>query len=272
LNREIEFSHGKKDGKRLRRKLYQRLLRQAKRAGELLDAYFAPLPAALAALNLRPSRKEMATRALERLRADLDALAKVRAACQDRVLCDKSVPMAEKILSLSDPDVGFICKGQREPVVGYKPQLARSGNGFIVGLHLPKGNAPDAKQLVPMVEDVIAHTHVVPKVVSVDDGYASALNVATLKQERNIEVVSINGAKGRALTASADWESDVYAEARDKRSAVESLMFTLKHGYHFGEVARRGLVAVYAELLEKALAYNLCVTARRCRAARIAAA
>ena len=60
----------------------------------------------------------------------------------------------------------------------------------------------------------------------------------------------------------ADWQSEVFAEARNKRSAVESLIFTLKQGFHFGEVARRGRSSVYAELLEKALAYNLCVTTR----------
>jgi len=169
--------------------------------------------------------------------------------------------MSEKILSVSDPDAGFISKGQREPVVGYKPQVARSGAGFIVGLRLPKGNAPDSKQLVPMIDEVIGRTKVLPSVVSVDDGYASAVNVEQLK-ERKIAVISINGAKGRALTSCVDWESDLYAEARDNRSAIESLMFTLKYGFDFGEVARRGLSTVYAELLEKALAYNTCVTAR----------
>ena len=59
-----------------------------------------------------------------------------------------------------------------------------------------------------------------------------------------MEVISINGAKGRALTARADWESDDYALARDRRSAVESLVFSLKQGFEFGEVARRGLSAV----------------------------
>jgi hypothetical protein len=39
-------------------------------------------------------------------------------------------------------------------------------------------------------------------------------------------------------------------------------MFTLKRGLDFGEVARRGLGAVHGELLEKALAYNLCHLAR----------
>ena len=63
-----------------------------------------------------------------------------------------------------------------------------------------------------------------------------------------VKVLSINGAKGRALTAQADWNSDDYAGARDFRSAVESLMFTLKQGFNFGEVARRGLAAVHGEL------------------------
>ena len=216
---------------------------------------------AVAALDVRPSQKELAARAVGRMRADLDALDTVRAACEARVLREEKVPMSAKILSLSDPDVGFISKGQRDPVIGYKPQVARSGAGFITGLLLPKGNAPDSQQLVPMVAEVIARTTVVPRVVSVEDGYASAANVQAL-EARKIEIISINGAKGRALTAPADWESDAYADARDKRSAVESLMFTLKHGFDFGEVARRGLPAVLAELLEKALAYNLCVTAR----------
>ena len=39
-------------------------------------------------------------------------------------------------------------------------------------------------------------------------------------------------------------------------------MFTLKQGFDFGELARRGLDAAYGELLEKALAFNLCHLAR----------
>jgi hypothetical protein len=36
------------------------------------------------------------------------------------------VPMAEKIVSLSDSDASFIVKGGWNSVVGYRPQLARS--------------------------------------------------------------------------------------------------------------------------------------------------
>ena len=270
LNREIEFSFGKKDGKRTRRRRYEKLLRMAKRTHTLLTPKVVNLAQEAKALDVRPSEKAIAKRAVERLRADLDALQKVYAACEARVIQEKKVPMSEKVLSISDLDAGFISKGQRESVIGYKPQVARSGAGFVTGLRLPQGNAPDSKNLLPMVDEVIARTKVTPTVVSVDDGYASAANKEAL-EDRQIEIISINGAKGRALTSPADWESDVYGEARDKRSAVESLMYTLKQGFDFGEVARRGLLAVHAELLEKVLAYNVCVTVRRRREAAHAA-
>ena len=73
-----------------------------------------------------------------------------------------------------------------------------------------------------------------------------------------VTVVSISGSKGKKITPVADWDSEAYAVARDDRSAVESLMFTIKYRFDFGRVARRGLENVRAELLEKVLAYNFC--------------
>ena len=55
-----------------------------------------------------------------------------------------------------------------------------------------------------------------------------------------------------------DPQSEAYRKARGDRSAVESLMFTIKDGFEFGELGRRGLSAVREELLEKVLAYNCC--------------
>jgi len=263
LSREIDFSRGKRDSNRTRRRRYERLLRMAKRTDSQMAPKVAKLARETKALDVMPSQQAIAERAVARLQADLDALRKVCAACEARVIHETKVPMCKKVLSISDPDAAFIKKGQREPVIGYKPQIARSGAGFITGLRLPQGNAPDSKNLLPMVDQVIARTTVIPKVISVDDGYASQANVDALKQkDRNIEVVSISGAKGRALTSPTDWESELFVQARDKRSAIESLMYTLKQGFHFGEVARRGLLAVHAELLEKALAYNIRLAAR----------
>ena len=261
LDRAIDMSRGTREGTRTRWQRYKSLLWRARRAYRLLNDKVAQVEATLTSLDVLPSRRAMAERAVQRLRADVDALTPVIANCEARVIHDRKVPMAEKKLSLSDPDVGFITKGQRVPVIGYKPQIARSGAGFVTGLRLPKGNAADSEQLVPMVDEVVRRTTVVPRILSVDDGYASAANMEAMKT-RDIDVISINGSKGRALTARADWKSDAYVLARDQRSAIELLMFTLKQGFDFGEVARRGLVAAHGELLEKVLAYNLCHLAR----------
>ena len=271
LDREIDLSTGDKKGKkveraRTRRRRYNKLLGHASEAHAGLFDELAKLDAEFAALDVAPSRRAMAERAVRRLREDLQTLSRVIVNCTRRVVGGESIAMAEKVLSTSDPDVGFIAKGQRDPVIGYKPQIARSRAGFITGLLLPPGNAADSGQLAPMLKEVMRRTGKTPRVVSLDDGYASAANMGLLK-ELTIEVKSINGSKGKRLTTKRDWESDEYAEARDLRSAIESLMFTIKQGFGFGVVARRGLGNVYGELLEKALAYNLCQRMRIRRAA-----
>jgi hypothetical protein len=265
LDRQIDMSKGTREGTRTRLKRYKSILWRARRVRTLLNDAVTQVEAALTKLDVLPSQRAIAERAVQRLRADVETLLPVIANCEARVIHERKVPMADKKLSVSDPDVGFIAKGQRVPVVGYKPQVARSGAGFVTGLRLPKGNAADSDQLVPMVDEVVRRTTVVPRVLSLDDGYASAANMAAMKV-LEIKVVSINGSKGRALTARADWNSDEYVLARDLRSAIESLMFTLKQGFDFGEVARRGLDAAHGELLEKVLAYNLCHLARMRRA------
>ena len=99
----------------------------------------------------------------------------------------------------------------------------------------------------------------IASIVSTDDGYASAKGRDKLL-ELGVKTISISGAKGKKLTASEDWDSEEYKDARRCRSAVESLMFTIKDGFAFGELGRRGIKAVRDELLEKVLAYNCCRT------------
>lgn len=266
FDREISLGTGSKKAHK-RRCLYGKLLKKARHAIELLTPQLELTTQALQELNVLPSRRARATRLVEWMQTDLENLRRVVQCCEARVLRDEKVPIDEKLLSVSDPDVGFIAKGGRESVVGYKPQLARSGNGFITGLIVPQGNASDSCQLVPMFEQVIRRTGVIPEIVSVDDGYSSTTGRATL-QALGAKVVSISGSKGKKITPDEDWDSEPYAVARDNRSAVESLMFTIKNGFDFGRVARRGLENVRAELLEKVLAYNFCRFAA-CRRAKI---
>jgi len=266
IDKQISMGAGKRGSDSERKKLYAKLLRMASKALALLEPHVQRTEQALVVLDILPSRHHMAARLVGWLRQDMLSLQRVVECCRARVLRGLKVPVELKILSVSDEDVGYIAKGGRETVVGYKPQLGRSGAGFVVGLNVPRGNAADSGQLVPMFEQQVRRTEVVPSTVSVDDGYSSTSGRAHLL-ERGVKVVSISGSKGKHITPPEDWDDLEYVAARDARSAVESLMFTIKHGFDFGRVARRGLENVRAEMLEKVLAYNFCRMAGCRRAA-----
>jgi hypothetical protein len=54
---------------------------------------------------------------------DLAALEQAANVCERRVMEQEKVPVAEKIISLSDSDASFIVKGGWNTVLGYRPQL-----------------------------------------------------------------------------------------------------------------------------------------------------
>ena len=123
-------------------------------------------------------------------------------------------------------------------------------------LIVPRGNAADSNQLVDVVLDHWERSQVLPRLVSSDDGYSNRSAREDLLAT-GVKVVSISGAKGKKITAAEDWNRPDYRAARANRSAVESLMFTLKDGYEFGQLVRRERENVRAELTEKVLAYNI---------------
>lgn len=172
-----------------------------------------------------------------------------------RIFENRKYRSIERILSICDESAAYIQKGGREAVIGYKPQLARSGNGFVTALLVEEGNISDSICLLPALQTTIANTGVVPDMVSVDDGYASKANLEQTK-DLGVKIISISGAKGKRLLGEK-WEQEEYQEARKSRSAVESLMFCLKYSYRFGQLSRTGLEAVRQELMEKTLAYNI---------------
>lgn len=257
MHREIGFCTGKAKRLSKLKKLYYQLLR---RGGRSCKRFARELAAAEKALSretqLPPSQRLIAQEVIELIGADIQAIGQVAQTCQRRVFEEEKVPSSQKIISLSDGDAAFIVKGGWDTVIGYRPQLGRSGQGFVSALLVPMGNAADSGQLVEVVLDHWERTGVLPSLVSSDDGYSSQSARQDLL-ETGVKVVSISGAKGKQITSEEDWKRPEYRAARANRSAVESLVFTLKDGYQFGQLLRRENENVRAELMEKILAYNI---------------
>jgi len=257
LEFQICLSAGKPNSRGKVKKHYRKLLKKGGQGADALTGELGRLEERLEMNSQPPSRRELLKRVLEQIGSDLADARRVLEYAADRVLHGKQLPSTEKVLSLSDGSAAYIKKGGRDPVIGYKPQLVRSKHGFVTSLIVPQGNAADSIKLEPAIRDSIARTGVVAELVSTDDGYASAKGRDELLG-MEVKILSISGAKGKKLTDPQDWDSDAYRDARRNRSAVESLMFTIKDGFEFGQLARRGIDAARNELLEKVLAYNCC--------------
>ena len=254
---QICLAAGKAKSKGKLKQHYRQLLKRGRKATDALTAQLNRLEQGLSMERHAPSRRVLLQRVLRQIKTDLSDANRVLEYAHDRVFHDKVLPSTQKVLSLSDGSAAYIQKGNRNPLIGYKPEVVRSKNGFVASLIVPQGNAADAVELAPAISDSIRRTDVVADWVSTDDGYASAKGRAEVLG-MGVKDISISGAKGKKLTDPGDWDSEEYREARRNRSAVESLMFTLKDGFEFGELGRRGLAAVRDELLEKVLAYNCC--------------
>ena len=200
----------------------------------------------------------MAVEVLRQIREDIADACRVIRYAGDRIFEGEIKSSREKVLSLSDKTAAYIKKGGREAVIGYKPQIGKSKNGFITGLIVREGNPSDSTQLLPLFNDAAERTGVIPSVISGDDGYASKNGRDALLEEEEVKVVSISGSKGKRLIGEDDWEDEIYLEVRRNRSSIESLIFVLKYCFEFGRLSRRGLEAVRAELMEKSLAFNSC--------------
>jgi len=206
--------------------------------------------------SLRPSYSIRTLAILEGVKSDLEESKYVLGYAYKSLLEGKKYKSTEKILSVSDKNVAFIKKGSlRDAVIGYKPQVVRSGNGIITAILFPEGNTSDAKELKPVLEQAFERTGVVSKMVSTDDGYPSEENLKWLL-EVGSETISFNGAKGRKLTSDEDWKSTAYQIARGERSMIEGLFSTLKTVQGFGKLSRRGLENGKKELLEKVIVQN----------------
>ena len=256
LNFKLDNTCGKAKSKGKVKKLYRQFLKVVDKLllGMIRDVS-EYLPTWEKMDERAPSQERMKQAIVDQIVSDIEGVIRVYQYTEDRVFHEIKLSSPEKILSLSDESVAFIKKGGREAVIGYKPQISRSKNGFITAFEVEQGNHGDSTRLLSMVEKHIKATHKIPETVTVDDGYSNKKVRKELK-EMGVKVVSINGSKGKKITPEKEWESAAYKEARNGRSAVESIISTLRSKFHLSRFTRRGIERVRAELTEKVIAHN----------------
>lgn len=241
---------------RLRRELYQELYAMSLVTVEMLVPMLSLVTEQMSQSQSNPQTQGRREAWLAAVEEDLQAVAAVIEQSQRRV-CEGKKPGAKTgmPLSVSDPSASFIEKGGWERVFGYRPQCGFSGNGLITALLIPEGNVSDQIQLWAVVNKSIENTTVIPRSVTVDDGYTGASELIKVK-DAGVEVVSFSGARGRVLLGEETWKDERYVQARRDRNGAESGISVLKEKVEFGQLSRTGIEAVRAEQLEKVLTVN----------------
>jgi transposase, IS5 family len=166
--------------------------------------------------------------------------------------------IADRLVSLSDPDARPIRKGKpgRPTEFGYTLLLAEDERGFIADHQVEQGNPPDAPQLLPSVERVVALTGRPPGTVVGDRGFGTAANdqaVAALGVRR--VGLQRTGTPGTARLAVE--RTRRFRRLRNWRVGIEARISHLKRSFGLRRTRLRRLGGARAWVGLGIFAYNL---------------
>ena len=224
-------------------------------ARQSLQEVQAVMRNARAGLARRPGDGRL-TRLVDELDETISHTHRLLAQTDQRLAGNRVIP--NRLVSLSDPDARPIRKGkpQHPTQFGYTLLLAEDERGFIADYQLQRGNPPDAPQLVPAVERVIAVTGRPPGTVVGDRGFGTAANDHAL-EALGVKRVGLQrtGTPGKARQAFE--RTRRFRRLRNWRVGIEARISHLKRAFGLRRTRLRRLGGARTWVGLGIFAYNL---------------
>ena len=207
------------------------------------------------ALAHRPGDRRLG-RLVGELAETIGATERLLAQTDQRLAGNRVIP--DRLVSLADPDARPIRKGKpgRPTEFGYTLLLAEDEHGFIADHQLQRGNPPDALQLLPSVERVVAVTGRPPGTVVGDRGFGTAANDQAL-EALGVKRIGLQrtGTPGRARLALE--RTRRFRRLRNWRVGIEARISHLKRAFGLRRTRLRRLNGARTWVGLGILAYNL---------------
>jgi IS5 family transposase len=166
--------------------------------------------------------------------------------------------IAGRLVSLADPDARPIRKGKpgRPTEFGYSLLVAEDERGFVADHQLQRGNPPDAPQLVPAVQRVVAVTGRTPGTVVGDRGFGTAANDQAV-EALGVKRVGLQrtGRPGKARQALE--RTRRFRRLRNWRVGIEARISHLKRSFGLRRTRLRRLGGARTWVGLGIFAYNL---------------
>jgi transposase, IS5 family len=195
-------------------------------------------------------------RLVDRLEQTTTATRRLLEQTRQRLRGDRVIP--DRLVSLGDPDARPIRKGKpgKATEFGYTVLLGEEERGFIATYHTHKGNPPDAAQLLPAVQRVMAVTGRPPGTVVGDRGFGTAANDAALAELGVARIgLARTGTPGKARLA---WErTRRFKRMRNWRIGIEARISQLKRSFGLRRTRLRRLAGATIWVGLGIFAYNL---------------
>ena len=166
--------------------------------------------------------------------------------------------IADRLVSLADPDARPLRKGkpQHPTQFGYTLLVAEDERGFIADHQLQRGNPPDAPQLVPAVERVIAVTGRAPGTVVGDRGFGTAANDQAL-EALAVKRIGLQRKGTVSATRAAVERTRSFRRMRNWRVGIEARISHLKRSFGPRRTRLRRLAGAKIWVGLGMFAYNL---------------
>lgn len=247
----IFWTAGKPGAKAKRKKLYQRLMRVARKTAGYIES-------ALKALDGFPAF--WADSIAEELRELFHLGRKVIDQTRRRVILGESVPAAEKIVSIFEPHTDVIRKDNFDTYFGHKVLLGTGASTLVLDCLVLDGNPADSKLVDSFIDRVTSVIGRVPEELAFDGGFSSRENLETAIA-KGVETICFSkhpGIQPEEMAAS----NKLLKELRHFRAGVEATISFLKRGFGWLRCIWRGKARFHSYVYSTAAAFNLQVIAR----------
>jgi IS5 family transposase len=195
-------------------------------------------------------------RLVDELEETITATGRLLAQTDQRLAGNRVIP--DRLVSLSDPDARPIRKGKpgRPTEFGYSLLLAEDERGYICDHQLQRGNPPDAAQLAPAMQRVMAVTGRPPATVVADRGFGTAANDQAL-EALGVKRIGLQrtGTPGKARQALE--RTRAFRRLRNWRVGIEARISHLKRSFGLRRTRLRRLGGARTWVGLGIFAYNL---------------
>jgi hypothetical protein len=207
---------------------------------------------------------------IQRLDTVLELLPLAKKQAHERIIGERRVPTADKILSIHEPDINVIVRGKSAAEVEYGNQLTIGENrdGLVTFYELYEDVKNDSNRLIDAIDKTQENVDDLLDLIVGDRGYSD--QKLDLKIKQNYPNIS-NHICPKSTTEMNEKKKDAaFRDSQKRRASTEARIAILTNNYQRGRSLSKGIESQRVELDWVMLTHNLRVFSRLRRAEAVA--